>query len=154
MIAPLIGLAFGLLWFLVGAAEVARPTGAILTGVGMLVFALAAVRAVRRRRPRGAIFLGKYYAGAVIAEVVAIVAAQKWLVTHGHRDLIFPVVGVIVGLHFIGLWKAMGLKRFIALAAVMVAINLIALVPGIPETQRLMISGFGSSAALLLTAAA
>jgi hypothetical protein len=154
VIAPLIGLAFGLLWFLVGAGTVAGTAGAILTGAGVVVFAIAAFRAVRRGRPAGAVFRRNYYIAAVVAEVIAIVAAQGWLAAHGRSDLIFPVVGVIVGLHFIGLWKAMGLRRFLALAAAMVAINLIALQPGLNHGQRLTISGFGSSAALLLSAAA
>jgi hypothetical protein len=154
VIAPLIGLAFGLLWFLVGAGAVAPPAGPMLMAAGGLVFALAAIRVVRRGRRPGATFIRTYYVVAVVAELVAIAVAQAWLAGQGRTDLLFPVVGVIVGLHFIGLWKAIGLTRFLALAAAMVVINLVALTPHLPTPQRAMISGFGSSAALLLSAAA
>jgi hypothetical protein len=154
VIGSFIGLFFGLLWFLVGAATVVRPAGSVVTGIGVLLFAAAAWRVARRGRQKGGRFDRKYYIAAVVAEIVAIVATQNWLLAHRQMDLLWPAVGLIVGLHFIGLWKAMGLKRFLALAAAMAVINLIGLLPGLAPETRQQISGFGSSAALLLTAAA
>jgi hypothetical protein len=66
--------------------------------------------------------------------------------------LLLPVAGVIVGRHFIGLWPAFGRRRFLGLALAMAAINLLAIFFPFAPGTRIMLSGFGSSAALLLTA--
>jgi hypothetical protein len=152
-VGALVGLAFGLLWWLVGAGAIERPLGTALQVAGLAIFAGAAAWIVRRapsagrRRPRWS-----YYIIAVVAEVAVIALAQAWLGARGLNALLFPVVGVIVGLHFIGLWLAFARRRFLALAATMVAINLLALLLPLGGDTRLALSGFGSAAALLATA--
>lgn len=153
MIASLIGLVFAGLWLSVGVTAAPEPWRTITGAVGALLLIAAILRA-RRGRVRGGRFAWRWYVGAVVAEVVAIMLAQNWLVAHHRMDLIFPAVGVIVGVHFLGLWKAMGLRRFIALAGALVAINLAALLVPMAPADRLMLSGFGSAAALLLSVAA
>lgn len=155
IISGLIGLAFGLFWLFVGANAVHGRVGTVIAAAGCVIFALAALRIIiRRRRPRGTRFIGGYYLAAVGAEVVAIVAAQNWLAAHGQKQLLFPVIGIIVGLHFIGLWLATGDRVFAWLTSVMVAINLAALLLPLSPDARRMVSGFGSSAALLVAVAA
>jgi hypothetical protein len=155
IISGLIGLAFGLFWLFVGANAVHGPAATVIAVAGCLIFALAALWIVlRRRRTRGRRFAAGYYLAAVGAEVVAIVAAQNWLAAHGQKQLLFPVVGIIVGLHFIGLWLATGDRVFAWLTSVMVAINLAALLLPLSPDARRMVSGFGSSAALLVAVAA
>jgi hypothetical protein len=155
IVSGLIGLAFGLFWLFVGVSAVHGQAATVIAAVGCLIFALAALRLViRRRRPRGTRFAGSYYLAAVAAEIVAIVAAQNWLAAHGQRQLLFPVIGIIVGLHFIGLWLATGDRVFAWLTAAMVAINLAALLLPLGPEERRMVSGFGSSAALLVAVAA
>jgi hypothetical protein len=155
IISALIGLAFGLFWLFVGANAVHGPAATVIAVAGCLIFALAALWIViRRRRTRGRRFAAGYYLAAVGAEVVAIVAAQNWLAAHGQKQLLFPVVGIIVGLHFIGLWLATGDRVFAWLTSVMVAINLAALLLPLDPDARHMVSGFGSSAALLVAVAA
>jgi hypothetical protein len=77
--------------------------------------------------PQSGTFRGDIYGIAVTAEFIAIilaVVALKWL----HRkDLVYPVIGLIVGLHFIGMWKATDLKSFLALALGMSVISIVAL---------------------------
>lgn len=153
MIPSFIGLAFGALWLTVAVGAAAPPWHLVAGIVGGLLFVGAAIRIVRRS-PRGGRFDGRWYLGAVVAEVVAIGLAQSWLVRHHRENLLFPTVGIIVGVHFLGLWRAMGLRRFVALAGGLVALNLAALLLPLPQPGRLMLSGFGSALALLVTAAA
>jgi hypothetical protein len=153
VIGALIGFFFGLLWLLVGANAVGNSAGEVIAGVGILLFALAAVRVIRRpgevhdRR-----FRTRYYIAAVVAEVAAIAIAQSWLASHGQSELLMPAVGIIVGLHFIGLWLASGHRLFVWLTGAMVAVNLAALLLPLSPRGRKMMSGFGSSAALLVAA--
>jgi len=149
----LIGLSFGLLWWLAGAGAVAGPPGTVLQVLGILVFAATGIWIFKRKqrsasvRPRWA-----YYVFAVIVEIVAITLAQAWLTARGLGQLLLPVVGVIVGLHFTGLWPAFARRRFLVLAGTMTAINLLALLLPLAPGTRLMVSGFGSSVTLLATA--
>jgi hypothetical protein len=152
VIGPLIGLFFGLLWLLVGASATGAATIPIIVA-GVFVFALAAWRVVRRGGRRGRFHRG-YYAAAVVLEVAAIMAAQAWLAAHGRDHLLFPVVGVIVGLHFIGLWLASSDRRFLWLTGGLVVINGAALLLPLSHAGRVMLSGFGSAAALLAAASA
>lgn len=155
IISGLIGLAFGLFWLFVGASAVHGLAATIIVVTGCSIFALAALWIViRRRRPRGTRFICGYYLVAVGAEVAAIVAAQNWLAAHGQKQLLFPVVGIIVGLHFIGLWLATGDRVFAWLTSAMVAINFAALLLPLNPDARRMVSGFGSSAALLVAVTA
>jgi hypothetical protein len=149
----LIGLGFGLLWWLAGAGAEAGFPGSVLQVLGVLVFAVSGIWVVRRpsqaarRQPRWA-----YYVGAIIVEIVAIALAQAWLTSRGLKPLLFPVIGIIVGLHFTGLWPAFARRRFLVLAGAMTIINLLALLLPLEAGTRLMLSGFGSSACLLITA--
>lgn len=149
----LIGLVFGLLWWWVGAGAVTGLAGTVLQIIGVLIFAATGIWIVKRpvtparHQPRWV-----YYVVAVVAEVVAIMLSQKWLTVHGFGQLIFPAVGVIVGLHFIGLWQAFARRRFLILSIVMTAVNLLALLLPLTPGARLLLSGFGSSASLLIIA--
>jgi len=148
----LIGLVFGLLWWWVGAGAVAGISGTVLHITGILIFTATGIWIFRRQAspPRGTP-RWNYYVIAVIAEVVAIMLAQKWLIVRGLGPLIFPAVGVIVGLHFTGLWQAFGRRRFLVLSIVMTVVNLLALLLPLAPRERLLLSGFGSSASLLVT---
>ncbi|CAN5602398.1 hypothetical protein BH09BAC4_BH09BAC4_51310 [soil metagenome] len=149
----LIGLGFGWLWWLAGTGVVAGFPGSVLQVLGILIFALSGIWIVKRRpqaahrQPRWA-----FYVGAILVEIAAIALAQAWLTARGLEPLLFPVIGIIVGLHFTGLWPAFGRRRFLVLAGAMMAINLLALLLPLEPGTRLMLSGFGSSACLLATA--
>ena len=148
MIGGLIGLAFGWLWLVIGASATGAAQRPIVLA-GSLLFAGAAFQLVRRGRGGSGRFAGRYYLAAVIGEVAAIALAQNWLAAHHREDLLFPVVGIIVGLHFIGLWLAWRRVQFLWLTGAMVAINLLALLLPLATRSRTMLSGLGSSAALL-----
>jgi hypothetical protein len=149
----LIGLVFGLLWWWVGVGAVSGSAGTILQILGIFIFAATGMWIVRRQatpprqKPRW-----NYYVVAVIAEVVVIMFSQRWLTARGLGHLLLPTVGLIVGLHFTGLWYAFSRRRFLILSVVMSAVNLLALLLPLTSGERLLLSGFGSSASLLITA--
>lgn len=148
MIARLIGLAFAWLWLLVGAsgAGAARvPIGA----AGSLVIGIAGWRVVRRQRGPDRLFRSRYYVSAVLAEVIAIMAAQRLLASRGLNAYLFPVIGVIVGFHFIGLWAAGRQQRFLWLTGELVTVNLLAIGLPLSNSGRLLLAGLGSSACLV-----
>ena len=153
VIGGLIGLAFGWLWLLVGSTAAGSAGTPILVG-GSVLFALAVWRGVTREQPDSGRFNAAYYIAAVVAEIVAIGASQVWLAAHQRGDLLFPVVGIIVGLHFIGLWLASRREAFLWLTGAMVAVNLLALLLPLSAPARIMLSGFGSSASLLIAVVA
>jgi hypothetical protein len=153
VIGALFGFLFGVLWLLIGANAVGNPASDVIAYVGILLFVLAAARVIRRPARRyDRRFKMSYYIAAVVAEVAAIAVAQSWLASHGQTELLMPVIGIIVGLHFIGLWLASGHRLFAWLTGAMVAINLAALLLPLSTRGRKMMSGFGSSAALLVAA--
>jgi len=76
--------------------------------------------------------------------------AQEWLRSHDRQDVLLPVIGIIVGLHFIGLWLAWRRVQFLWLTGALVAINVLAMLLPLTRAARTMVSGFGSSASLLL----
>ena len=120
----LIGLGFGLLWWWVGAGAVAGLTGTVLQILGILIFAAIGIWIIKREAtpPRGKP-RWNYYVAAVVAEVVAIRFTQTWLAARGLDQLLLPAVGVIVGLHFIGLQYAFARRRFLVLSIVMTAVQ-------------------------------
>jgi hypothetical protein len=149
VIGGIIGLAFGWLWLLVGASATGSARVPILVG-GSALFAGAGWRLFRRGRLPASRSNLRWYFAAVVAEIVAIVIVQNWLHAHRRDDLLFPAIGIIVGLHFVGLWLAWRRPQFLWLTGAMVAINLIALLAPLSSAGRLMLSGFGSSASLLV----
>jgi len=60
-------------------------------------------------------------------------------------------LGVIIGLHFIGLWKASGMARFLGIAAAMTIVSLAAC--ALPPPLRDMVTGFGNALVLWIGAA-
>jgi hypothetical protein len=150
--ARFVGLSFGILWLLVGASAAGVAAGIATACIGLVVFTMAILRLRRQPERESRPFIRAYYVCSVAAEVAAIIAAQLWLATHSREDLFWPVVGVIVGLHFIGLWLASSDRRFLWLTGAMVALNLAALLLPVSTRERIMISGFGSSACLLVSA--
>ena len=143
-----IGFGFAALWLLLGAAALPvawrYPVGAL----GLAVIAALAVRAWRMDEPRTGLFRMNRYRISVAAEFGALTLANFLLARNGLSAYLIPVVGIIVGLHFIGLWWAGGGVRYLQLSAVMTAIDAGALLlpPGGQAMQA--VAGLGSAAAL------
>lgn len=147
-----VGLSFGILWLLIGASAAGVAAGIVVVCVGLLVFAFVILRVRRQLARQRQPYIRSYYMSSVAAEVAAISAVQLWLANHAREDLLWPAVGVIVGVHFIGLWLASSDRRYLCLTGAMVALNLAALLLPVSTRERIMISGFGSSASLLVAA--
>ena len=144
-------LAFALVWLWVGASALAMPWRAVAGGVGVVALATVAWRVLRRPVALGdtrQFNRGRFWI-AVAFEVIAGSAAGSLLGNAGLIGYLWPAIGVIVALHFVGLWWATGDPRYLTLMATMLAVNVIALrFP--PGATMLAISGLGSSACLAL----
>jgi len=127
-----IGLFFGGVWGLFGAQ--ALPQDWRVAGIA----------------GAGSLFRRRTYYVAVAFEVAAIVAANLLLPRLGLQAYALQALGVIIGLHFIGLWKASGMARFLGIAAAMTAVSLAACM--LPAPLRDMVTGFGNALVLWLGA--
>lgn len=83
---------------------------------------------------------------SVLFEAVLIVLTVVLVRRFSHRSLIPPIIAIIVGLHFVGLYFAAGQVVFIWLAVAMFVVGVVAVLA--PQALRLPIAGFGSAIAL------
>jgi hypothetical protein len=109
-----IGVVFGCAWGIAGATALLAPwhSWAIGSSIGISIVLVVALSLAQRRRASGT-FRGRIYGIAVVFEVVAIVATIWLLKLVGLPHLVMPAIGFIVGLHFLGLWKATDLRVFL-----------------------------------------
>ena len=104
---------------------------------------------------RESLFKRKAYQISVVAEVFAIYVASAVLPNYGLQSYFIQVVGIIVGLHFIGLWVATQSMRFLGVAAGMTVLSAIAIL--IPATVHFIdlrncVTGAGNALVLWLGA--
>lgn len=147
-----IGLAFATLWLLLGAAALPDIWRYATGAGGLLALAALAVRAWYLPDRRTGQFDMRRYRISVVLEFAAIAMAGYLLHLGGWDGYALPAVGIIVGLHFIGLWWAGGGAQYGRLAGGMTAIDTAALLlpPGSHAMQA--VAGLGSAAALALAA--
>jgi glucan phosphoethanolaminetransferase (alkaline phosphatase superfamily) len=136
---------FGGVWCLYGAWGLqprarALPIVAALTISTALVLSAVHTRAVTHQ------FVLSVYLYSLVFEVVAIVVIARVLRRSGRTTLIGPVIAVIVGLHFIGLWLATGDSIFIGLTIALCAVGLCAM--RLRPSVRIAAAGFGSALVL------
>ena len=153
-----IGLVFGGLWFWLGATALpldwrlpAGVLGALIT-LGLIV---RLWRASNTADAGAGMFKRGAYILAVVLEIVAIYTASALLPKYGLQGYFIQAVGVIVGLHFIGLWRATGLARFLWIAGAMCAASLLAaLLPAAWQDldPRDLATGIGNALALWIGA--
>lgn len=128
-IGALVGASFGGCWAIAGAFGLPkrmRPP-VILLSLAVTAFLIARPFVEPLSGvPQGS-FDATVYWIAVAAETAAILIAAIFLNVRGRKDLLLPVIGIIVGLHFIGLWQATRLLLFLGVAILMCAVSLAAL---------------------------
>jgi hypothetical protein len=153
----IICVAFGGVWAAVGATGLSHPWRwqtavlAVLISVAIIVW-----RLMTHVASGPGTFRGDVYAEAVASEAVGIVAAVWLLRRFGRPRYILPVIGLVVGLHFIGLWKATDLLAFVWTAIGMAGVSLISLgLPSEPAGRvidvRRVVSCFGCALVLWAT---
>ena len=156
-LGAVICVAFSGVWGVIGASGLPRQWRMWVLGSSIVVSVATIVwRLLPHVSPGSGVFRGDVYFEAVAFEAVGIVVAVWLLRRLGHREYILPVVGFIVGLHFVGLWKATDLFVFVWTAIGMCVVSLIAIwLPG-PSIGRAIdvrraITGFGCMLVLWTT---
>lgn len=122
-----IGIFFGSLWAAiatVGLPRLWQPfaiAGAFLVGLVLLIRLW--LHPLPDTPSEASLFKRSAYQTAVTFEAAGIMAASILLQRLHLQDYLPSVVGLIVGLHFIGLWKATGRRSFITITVAMCLIS-------------------------------
>ena len=153
-IGAVVGVTFGGAWGIAGATALPRPWQAWALGssIGVSAILIVALALPHEQRPSGT-FRGDAYAIAVAFEAVVIFAAIWLLKRFALSQFLLPAIGFIVGLHFLGLWKATNLRVFLWTALAMcIVCGLAAFLPGASENgnvdARRVVVGLGNALVL------
>ena len=128
-IAGTIGLIFAGLGSVLGALALSPVLRFPVAGAGALVSLVLIVllwRWAASTAPEAGLFKRRAYLLAVLLEVLAIYVVSGLLARYGLKSYLIEAVGVIVGLHFIGLWRATALSRFLWIAGGMCVLSALA----------------------------
>ena len=147
-IGAIIAMCFSLVWLGLGLSALSGPAKIAVGVIGIAVFLLAARRAWLRPRS-GLRFDRKWMYIGIFGELAAMLVAGYVIGQFALFAYVWPVIGIIVGLHFFAFWRATSDRRFLWLTAGMTAINLVALMLPLGQPMR-AVTGFGSFAALVL----
>lgn len=130
-IPAMIGTAFGGLWSVWGATVLPPQWVIPATIIGLLITVFFLVRLYRKSSATPTnLFRRQAYIIAVILEVAGLNAAMLLLQRYGLQSYTVQAVGLVVGLHFIGLWLASNSRRFIWICLSMCVVSLLgALLP-------------------------
>jgi hypothetical protein len=124
-------------------------THAVLVMAGLMLF-VAAVRAIAAGHGPSVPVDRRLMMISMIAEVLAILIGTNLVASLGRSDLVLPVVGLVVGLHFLPMAQALSYPpyRLTGLAITTLAVVSMAF----PGSIGLTILGAGTGATLWLTA--
>lgn len=151
-IPAMIGTAFGGLWSVLGAMALPRHWMMPAIVAGLLLTVLLLVQRCRGTASGHGLFRRRAYIVAVVLEVAALYVLMPLLKKYGLESYAVPALGLVVGLHFIGLWVASGLRRYLWLCAAMCAVSLIGiLLPGAATghfNMRDVVAAYGCALAL------
>lgn len=152
-IGATVGVAFGCAWGIVGSLGL--PPHVRITGIAVAAAVSAALiiaLAVHPNTLTSSKFRGLIYGGAMAFEVIVIILGSIPLQRPDLQQFILPFVGFVVGLHFIGLWKATDLRLFLWISTAMCLVCAIAAF--LPSRQpggvdpRIAVTGIGSAVVL------
>lgn len=126
-IGATVGAAFGCFWGIAGSLGLPPHfrTSGIIVAAGISA-ALIIALIVHRNTLASRKFRGWIYGGAIAFEVIAIILGSIPLQKPALQHFILPLVGFVVGLHFIGLWKATDLRLFLWIAGAMCLVCVVA----------------------------
>jgi hypothetical protein len=153
-VGAVVGAAFGCAWGVAGATAlpVSWRVWGVVVSIGIFA-ALTAAHALSRTPRASRIFRGRVYGIAVGLEVVGIILVG-WMLQHFSLSrFLLPAIGFVVGLHFIGLWKATDLSLFSWTAIAMCLVCIVAaFLPGTTVTggldMRRIVTGLGCALVL------
>ena len=158
-IGSIVGVAFGCAWGFAGSTGLPRQYRllGVIVSIAISAILIAGLLIHPSSRQQGR-FDGRLYGFAVLFEVVAIAGIVFAFQRLNLQGFLIPAIGFIVGLHFIGLWKASGMPVFFWVAAAMCATCLVAFfLPGLPQPRgfdaRVVAAGFGSAVILWVASA-
>ena len=159
-IGAIVGAAFGCAWAIAGATALHPPwrAWALDLSIGISA-ALVAALALSHAPPQSGTFRGPVYGLAVALETAGIVIVVWSLKHFSLPQFLLPAIGFVVGVHFIGLWKATDLSRFLWIAAAICTVCVVsAFLPGLTENAgidvRRVVVGFGCAFVLWVAGAA
>jgi hypothetical protein len=150
---------FGGLWAYIGVLALPPAwhlpaTVAVVIATLLLIVLLWTTGGSAREGER--LFTKRPYQFAVVAEVISIYLASLLLSRIGLQAYFIQVVGIIVGLHFIGLWAATRSPRFIYIAVGMCIVSTLAIFfPAVAGAvhPRDLLTGAGNGLVLWMCAA-
>lgn len=158
-IGSIVGVAFGCAWGIAGSTGLPRPyrLAWVIASIAISA-ALIAALLVHPSIPQQGRFDGRLYGFAVVFEVLAILGVVFAFQRLDFQAFLVPAIGFIVGLHFIGLWKASAMPVFLWVAVAMCILCAVAaFLPGAKFPggldARLTVSGIGCAVVLWLAGA-
>lgn len=151
-IGPAIGIIFGCAWCIAGASTLSPTWRTFGYCAAIVVSATLMFCVLHRSGATEKTFNGNVYGLSVIAEVFAIVVSAIALNRSHNETFVPPVIAAIVGLHFLGLWRASGTVTFVWVAIALCAVGVAGAAVSAPS--RLGVTGFGSAIVLWCSVAA
>jgi hypothetical protein len=151
-IGTIVGIVFGCAWGIAAGSAFSAGWRTPAIAASLAISAVLIARTLRLPQTPDGSFNGRIYGIAVSFEMVVILVATIFLNRTGNQTLIPPVVTIVVGLHFTGLWRASDRAVFLWLAAALCAVGCVA--AALPEPRRLPATALGSAVALWSAAAA
>lgn len=152
----LVGTAFGGLWSVLGATALSLHWTIPAAAAGLLITALLIALRCRSAGYGSGVFRRRAYLVAVGLEVVGLYLAMLLLQKYELEAFFVQALGLVVGLHFIGLWVASGQRRYLWLCSIMCVVSLIGiLLPGAASGDfnlRNVVTSYGCAVALWLLA--
>ena len=135
---------FGLWWLASGLSALGLLTA--WSGAAVLLGAIFVAWSGFTRRRHTRLVDRKTFRLGVLAETAAIAVVVPACILTRRPDLMMPLVGAVVGLHFLPLARAFGDQRFVLAAFALTCVCLTSLLW--PAPTRMAIAGIGAGAVL------
>ena len=157
-VPAMIGTGFGGLWAVMGALALPRPWTPWAAGAAVTISLILTGRLWLSTSPEGSgLFRRSAYRLAVALEIVALGVIGYLLPRYGLQAYFVPAIGIIVGLHFIGLWRASGKTKYLWITGTMCAVSTAAIALPVAAVgllnERALFACYGNALVLWVAAA-
>jgi hypothetical protein len=142
---------FAIVWTAAGARSLGRKWFAFLLAISILISAGLIYAGSRIEPEHSPVFNGRAYSIAVTAEAVLIILVVVVLRMMSRKDLILPVISLIVGLHFFGMVPALGSNLYWWIGGAMALLPILTM-SILPQKFWPPVVGFGCAVILWLSA--